>query len=269
MLKILGVSSSGYYDYMKRQNSSQKIRKQGIKQEIIKIYNESKQIYGAPKITSILRSKGHIISEKTVGNYMRELGIKAIWVSPYKRTTIDPDFDIKLKNILDRKFSPKSPNTVWVTDITYVWTLDGFVYLTTIMDLFSRKVVGWNLSDSLSSDSVLAAVNKAKSSRYSDAPILIHSDRGVQYVSKAYMDATPSGKFIRSYSKKATPWDNAVIESFHALIKREYLNRFVIKNLNHAHRLIFEYIEAFYNTTRIHSHCHMASPYDYEKKHAS
>lgn len=187
MLKLLGVSSSGYYDHLKRQDSIQKRRKQKLKQEIIKIYNESRQIYGAPKITSILRNKGYVIAEKTVGNYMRESGIKAIWISPYKRTTIDPDFDIKLKNILHRKFSPSAPNTVWVTDITYVWTLYGFVYLTTVMDLFSRKVVGHPLSDSLSSESVLAAVNKAQSSRYSDTPILIHSDRGVQYVSKAYI----------------------------------------------------------------------------------
>lgn len=180
VLKILGVLSSGYYDHLKRQYSNQKIRKQRIKQEIIEIYNESKQIYGTPKITSILRNKGHVIAEKTAQNYMRESGIKAIWISPYKRTTIDPDFDIKLKNILNRKFSPSAPNTVWVTDITYVCTLDGFVYLTTVMDLFSRKIVGWNVSDSLSSESVLAAVTKAKSSRYSYALILIHSDRGVQ-----------------------------------------------------------------------------------------
>ena len=269
MLKILGVSSSGYYDYLKRQDSAQKIRKQKVKQEIIQIYNESKQIYGAPKITSILQNNGHVIAEKTVGNYMREAGIKAIWISPYKRTTIDPDFDIKLKNILNRKFSPESPNSVWVTDITYIWTLNGFVYLTTVIDLFSRKVVGWNVSDSLSSESVIDAINKAKSSRKSDAPILIHSDRGVQYVSKAYIDATPAGKFIRSYSKKATPWDNAVIESFHALIKREYLNRFVIKHIDHAHQLIFEYIDAFYNTIRIHSHCQMSSPHDFENRYVS
>jgi len=267
VLKVLGVSSSGYYDYLRRQNSNQKIRKQQVKQEITEIYNESKQIYGAPKITSILRSKGHVIAEKTVGNYMRELGIKAIWVSPYRRTTIDPDFDSKLRNILDRKFSPDAPNTVWVTDITYVWTVSGFVYLTTVMDLFSRKVIGWHLSDTLSTEGVLRAINKAKLSRKTDAPIIIHSDRGVQYVSKAYIEATPAGKFIRSYSQKGTPWDNAVIESFHALIKREWLNRFVIRHISHAHELIFEYIEAFYNTKRIHSHCEMSSPYDFEDKY--
>lgn len=268
MLKILGVSSSGYYDYLKREDSKRKIRKNQLKDEITEIYNESRQIYGAPKITSLLQNKGIVIAEKTVGNYMRELGIKAIWVTPYTRTTIDPDFDIKLKNILNRNFSPIMPNTVWVTDITYIWTVSGFVYLTTVMDLYSRIVVGWHLSDSLSAEGVIKAINKAKKSRKTASPIIIHSDRGIQYVSKAYIAATPAGKFIRSYSQKANPWDNAVIESFHALIKREWLNRFVIKNINHAHELIFDYIEAFYNTTRIHSHCEMKSPYDYEKKYA-
>lgn len=268
MLKSLGVSSSGYYSFLKRKESRQQIRKKEVSRQITTIYNESKQIYGAPKITSILRGKNYIISEKTVGNYMRDLGIKAIWVSPYKRTTIDPDFNSKLKNILDRNFNPKSPNSVWVTDITYIYTLTGFVYLTTVMDLYSRMVIGWHLSDTLSTDGVLKAIAKAKANRKLERPVVIHSDRGVQYVSKAYLKATPTENFIHSYSRKGTPWDNAVIESFHALIKREWLNRFVIKHLSHAHNLVFEYIETFYNTKRIHSHCGMKSPYEYEEKQA-
>jgi putative transposase len=119
VLKLPGVSSSGYYSFKKRRPSKQAIRKDTIKKEIVQIHNESKQIYGAPKITETLKAKGHIITEKTVGNYMHEEGIKAIWVSPYVRTTIDPDFDKKLKNILSRDFNPPAPNTVWVTDITY------------------------------------------------------------------------------------------------------------------------------------------------------
>lgn len=143
MLKILGVSSSGYYSWKKRTPSKQEKRKQEIKKEIINIYNESHQIYGAPKIASILQSRGYVISEKTVGNYMREEGLKAIWVRPYTRTTIDPDFDLNLKNIIERDFKPAAPNSVWVTDITYLHTLDnGFVYLTSVMDLYSRRIVG-------------------------------------------------------------------------------------------------------------------------------
>ncbi len=269
MLNIIGVSTSGYYDWKKRKPSNQQKRKESVKQEINRIYNESHQIYGAPKITSILTALGHTIAEKTVGNYMREEGIKAIWVTPYRQTTIDPDFDNELKNILNRDFQPKAPNTVWVTDITYIYTMSGFVYLTSVMDLFSRKIVGWQLSDSLATEHVIKAVEKAKSNRKITHPIVIHSDRGCQFVSKSYIKATPADQFVRSYSKKGTPWDNACIESFHALIKREWLNRYVIKNIVHAHQLIFEYIETFYNTTRIHNYCGMKSPYDYEDTFAS
>ena len=269
MLNIIGVSTSGYYDWKKRKPSKQKQRKSEVKSEINTIYNESHQIYGAPKITSILKENGHTIAEKTVGNYMREEGIKAIWVTPYRRTTIDPDFDFKLKNILNRKFNPTAPNTVWVTDITYIYTLSGFVYLTSVMDLFSRKIVGWYLADTLATEHVLKAVSNAKTKRKISTPIIIHSDRGCQFVSKSYIEATPASQFIRSYSKKGTPWDNACIESFHALIKREWLNRYAIKNIKHAHELVFEYIEAFYNTTRIHDYCGMKSPYDYEKTFVS
>lgn len=264
MLKLLGVSTSGYYSFRKRKPSKQSIRKEVLKKEIIEIHNESKQIYGAPKITETLRSKGYVVTEKTVGNYMREEDIKAIWVKPFVRTTIDPDFDHKLKNILNRQFNPNTPNTVWVTDITYCYTLTGFVYLTSVMDLYSRKIIGWHLSDRLTAEGVILAINKAKKARKLDTPVIIHSDRGCQYVSKAYINQTPASKFIRSYSDKGNPWDNAPIESFHALIKREWLNRFVIKHLKHAHELIFEYIDTFYNTTRLHSYCNMMSPHDFE-----
>src|SRR5690606_31594609 len=178
VLKILGVSSSGYYSWKKRVPSEQEKRKQETKIEITQIYNESHQIYGAPKIASILQSRGHVISEKTVGNYMREEGIKAIWIRPYVRTTIDPDFDINLKNILDRDFNPTAPNTVWVTDVTYVHTLEGFVYLTCVMDLFSRKIIGWHVSNSLSTEHVIKAIERAKANRKLSHPVIIHSDRG-------------------------------------------------------------------------------------------
>lgn len=264
VLKKLGVSSSGYYSWKKRVPSKQEQRKRELKTEIKEIYHESKQIYGAPKIAEILRSRGHVVSDKTVGNYMREEGIRAIWVSPYVRTTIDPNFDVKLINVLNRKFNPEKPNAVWVTDVTYVYTLEGFVYLTSVMDLYSRRIIGWNVSDSLATEHVVAAIDKAKASRKLTQPVVIHSDRGSQYVSKEYLESTPAAQYIRSYSNKANPWDNACIESFHALIKREWLHRFVIQDLEHARQLIFEYIDAFYNTVRIHGHCGMKSPIDYE-----
>jgi putative transposase len=156
-----------------------------------------------------------------------------------------------------------------VTDITYVYTLSGFVYLTSVMDLYSRKIIGWHVPDSLTAKHVLKAIEKAKHNRKFSQPVVIYSDRGCQYVSREYIKATPATNFVRSYSQKETPWDNACIESFYALIKREWLKRYVIKNLTHAHTLIFEYINAFYNTVRIHSHCEMKSPSDFEATLAS
>jgi len=264
VLKLLSVSKSGFYDWKNREPSNQLLRKEAVKTEITEIHNESNQIYGAPKITDQLRKRGHIISERTVSNYMKEEGIRAVWVSPYKRTTIDSDFSDKLHNLLNRKFNPERPNAVWVSDITYIWTIGGFCYLTSVMDLYSRKIIGWHLSDSLSTEGVIAAINKAKRARCLTEPVVFHSDRGVQFVSKAFYATLPSEQFQHSYSRKGNPWDNACIEAFHSVIKREWLNRFVIKNLKHAHELIFEYIECFYNTRRTHNACGLESPNDYE-----
>ena len=266
VLRVLGVSRNGYYSFRKRLPSDRQKRKEAIMEKIMAIYNESHQNYGAPKITKVLQSEGEKISEKTVGNYMRELGIRAQYVKPYTVTTIDSDFSIELKNILDEEFNPSEPNAVWCSDITYIWTYEGFVYLTSIMDLFSRKIIAWELSTTLEAKWVVETINRAKKARRIDKPLVMHSDRGIQYTCSAYKEATEG--FINSYSKKAFPWDNACIESFHALIKREWLNRFKILDHNHAYRLVFEYIEAFYNTVRIHSHCGYLSPNQYEVNYA-
>ena len=175
---------------------------------------------------------------------MREMGIKAQWIKPWTITTRDSDFSKELHNVLDEQFNPDRPNAVWCTDITYIWTTDGFVYLNCIMDLYSRKIIAWTLADTLEVPSVISTINKAKASRDTDNPLIIHSDRGSQYVSEAWRLATEG--MTRSYSHTGYPYDNACIESFHSLIKREY-------------------IETFYNTIRIHSHCNYMSPNDYEK----
>lgn len=266
VLRVLGVSRNGYYSFRKRLPSDRQKRKEALMEKIMAIYNESHQNYGAPKITKVLQGEGEKISEKTVGNYMRELGIRAQYVKPYTVTTIDSDFSIELKNILDEEFNPSEPNAVWCSDITYIWTYEGFVYLTSIMDLFSRKIIAWELSTTLEAKWVVETITRAKKARRIDKPLVMHSDRGIQYTCSAYKEATEG--LINSYSKKAFPWDNACIESFHALIKREWLNRFKILDHNHAYRLVFEYIEAFYNTVRIHSHCGYLSPNQYEVNYA-
>ena len=149
VLKILGVSRSGYLRFKKKVPSDRELRKCAIKERIFQIHHDSHQNYGAPKITECLRKEGEIISEKTVGNYMSEMGIKAQYIKPYTVTTIDSDFSSKLKNILEENFNPSKPDAVWCSDITYIWTSKGFVYLTSIMDLYSRKIISWVLSNTL------------------------------------------------------------------------------------------------------------------------
>lgn len=265
MLKKLQLSKSGYYEYLKRKPCKQKIRKEELTNRIKQIHKESKEIYGAPKITKILQEEGERVSEKYVGNIMRENGIKAHYIKPYTTTTRDCDFSNRLKNILKRDFTPSSPNESWCTDITYIWTDEGFVYLNSIMDLYSRKIIAWTLSRTLEVDEVLKCLEIAKTRRKSASPIVIHSDRGVHYTSNKYRNMTSD--MICSYSQKGNPWDNACIESFHSLIKREWLNRFKIRDYEHANRLVFEYLEGFYNTVRIHSHCEYQSPNNYEKEY--
>lgn len=233
-----------------------------LQRKIMQIYEDSRQIYGAPKITRILRRNGERISERTVTRYMKEMGIHAWYRRPYTVTTHSVDFTEKLKNVLNREFSPEEPDSVWCTDITYISTDKGFYYLSCIMDLFSRKIIAWELGRTLETEHVVAAVHKAIE-RTGRRPKLIHTDRGVQYTSQEYEDETKG--ITKSYSHKGNPWDNACIESFHALIKREWLWRFKIRDFDHARKLIFEYIDAFYNTVRIHSHCGYQSPSEYEK----
>lgn len=262
---ILQTNRKTYYNHLEEKENAYQLRRKELVIKIKQIHKDSKEIYGAPKITRKLRSQGEVVSEKLVGNIMRELGLKAHYAKPWTKTTKDCDFSKALKNVLKRDFNPATPNAVWCTDITYIGTKeDGFVYLTSVMDLYSRKIIAWTLSRTMMADEVLGCLKMAQSKRYMEEAIVIHSDRGSQYVSKLYKQLTQ--KMTTSYSDKANPWDNAPIESFHALIKREWLNRYMPENYEHTYSLVFEYIEGFYNTERTHSFCNDMSPNDYESQ---
>ena len=263
MLDFLGVSRSGYQAFLKHRPSEAELRKERIKERNQEIHDGSHQNYGAPKITRELQKEGERISERTVGGYMREMGIRAQWVKPWIATTIDSDFSKELHNILDEQFNPDRPNAVWCTDITYIYTCEGFAYPTSVMGLYSWKIIAGVLAPTLEAKYVLEAINLAKARRKTDQPLILHSDRGTQYVSQANRDAAE--KFRLSYSHKGYPYDNACIESLHSLIKREWLNRFRIDSFGRTYTLVFEYIEAFYNTIRIHSHCNYLSPDQFER----
>lgn len=217
MLRKLGVSRSGYRAFLSHKPSATEQHRLIVEDKIQAIYDKSHQNYGAPKITKELVNDGITISQRTVGKYMRHMGIKAQWIKPWIATTTDSDFSKELHNVLDEQFNPEHPNTV----------------------------------------------EKAKSRRQIDEPLVLHSDRGSQYVSKAYRQATEKSRL--SYSHKGYPYDNACIEAFHSLIKREWLNHFKITDYTHAYSLVFEYIETFYNAVRSHSHCDYMSPDQYER----
>jgi len=266
VLKILGVSKSGYYAWVNREPSQTEIRRAKIKQAIKEVYDESKSIYGAPKIHHRLKSKGIHTSARTIGVYMKQMGIQAHYVKKTTKTTMNSDFSSKLINIVNRNFKVNRPNAIWVSDITYIWTrYDKFVYLTSVMDLYSRKIIAWIVTDTLEVSCVTDCIKKAKAARKTDKPLIIHSDRGSHYISQAYLKLFEK-HMTPSYSKKGDPWDNACIESFHAIIKREWLNRFNILNLPHVKALVFEYIETFYNTQRIHGTLAYLTPYEFEKQ---
>lgn len=176
------------------------------------IYNASHRNYGAPKIAAELHKKGKTISERTVGKYMQQIGIKAQWVKPYTRTTVDPDFSSSLKNILNEQFNPEHPNAVWCSDITYIRTDDGFTYLTSIMDLYSRKIIAWTLSETLEAVHVADTVHKAMKERKVTTPLVIHSDRGSQYVSEAYRQAAEA--IFSAIPRRVIPTITPVLNHF-------------------------------------------------------
>ncbi|MEE5988283.1 IS3 family transposase, partial [Ligilactobacillus equi] len=210
--KRVGLSRSNYYAQKKRSVSAIKLKRQEIMSKIKEIWEKSKHIYGAPKITMILRKNGFRIAVKTVGNYMRNMGIKAHYVKPWTTTTRDSEYSDQLLNYLDEHFNHETPNARWCIDTTCIPIRNGFAYLTSIMDLYSRKIIAWDLSDNLEVANVVPLIERAKCLRGITQPLIMHSDRGSQFTSDAYKAVTADFKL--SYSKKAYPWDNACIESF-------------------------------------------------------
>lgn len=254
MCKVLKISASGYYKWKKKLPSDNILQKDKLKQQIMKLYFEFKQRYGSPRLTMELRALGYKISRITVAKYMKEMGLRSKLSRKFKATTDSKHNYLVVENVLDRNFVVTSKSKVWVSDITYIPTKEGFLYLTTIIDLYDRKVIGWALSSGMSTEeTTLAAWRMAVKNRPVNDGLIFHSDRGVQYANHAFANMVESYKITRSMSRKANCWDNAVAESFFKSLKSEliYGNKLISKQQMRLE--IFEYIEIWYNKNRRHA----------------
>ena len=265
MCKTFNVSRSGYYQWLSRKPGLRRQRDELLRQKILEIYHQGRGYYGSPRIYRSLLKAGYCCSKKRVERLMRELRIRAKQKRKYKATTDSMHKYPLAENILNRAFNVGGPNQCWVSDITYIYTKEGWLYLSTIMDLYSRKIVGWAIEKRLTKDLVINALNMAIFNRRPGSGLLMHSDRGSQYASCDYQKILKKYGMICSMSRKGDCYDNAVMESFFHTLKVELIYGNVFETRAQARRCIFEYIEVFYNRSRIHSAIGYNSPEEYEK----
>jgi len=256
MCQVLKVSTSGYYNWLKAKASKLWLYNQKLSELISSIFKDSFESYGAPRIKTALEKLGHYISKPRVARLMKASGLFARRKRKFKTTTDSNHAYPIAANILNRNFKVSSVNQVWVSDITYIETKQGWMYLTVIIDLFHRKIVGWSMSDNLTTkDTIIPAWKMATKSTVITEKLIFHSDRGSQYASYTFADIIKSynGLVKQSMSRKGNCWDNAVAESFFKSLKVEWVYKQQYKYRSQAELSIFSWIETWYNKRRIHS----------------
>ena len=269
---VLNVSTSGFYDSIDRPPSERVVRHERLQQDVARIHAESHGIYGSVKVAEVLQQRGDMETacRNTVAAAMRELGLKSKVCKRFKPTTTQSDPTKQpAENKLDRNFTADAPNRKWVTDITYLATAAGWVYLAVVVDWFSRKAVGWSMGASLATELVSDALRSAIERRRPDCKQLLHhSDRGSQYTSDAYQQTLRTLGIACSMSRRGNCYDNAVMERFFWSLKHEWTHHERFANLEEARLSVFRYIETFYNSQRIHETLGYLSPDDYEAENA-
>ena len=269
MCRILHVSRSGYYEWCGRDESSQKKKDCELKKKIEAIYYQYKKHYGSPRIHTELHDLGIRCSRKRVERLMHELGLRARHKRQFRVTTNSKhNYPVAL-NYLNREFQVNALNRVWVADITYIRTFEGWLYLAGVMDLCSRKIVGWAMSETMTADLAITALKMAIRSRRPFEFLLHHSDRGVQYASNAYRKVLRDNKMICSMSRKGNCWDNAPMESFFSTLKTECIDGKIYLSRAQAKREIFEFIEIDYNRKRRHTSIGSVTPENFENRRKS
>lgn len=267
MCKVLGVSKSGYYWWLKKKPSKRSLENKDIIMQIKHIYKQSNETYGSPRITKALIRRGLCISRPRVARLMRKEQIKSIVKKKYIITT-DSKHDYKAApNLVNRKFTVHKPGKVWVSDITYVKVSSKWLYLTVVIDLCDRKVIGWSLSsDMYTENTTVKALKMALLNRRKEPDLIFHSDRGIQYACDAFRHLLRVNNITQSMSRKGNCWDNAVAESFFKTLKVECTNRYRFLSVLEAKTTIFQYVEGWYNRERIHSSIDYTSPMEKSKQ---
>ena len=265
MCKIFKMSRSGYYHWMNRKPSQREIERQQLGREIEMLYKGSKGRYGSPKITDELKDKGWKVSRPRVARIMRSEGLKSIVCKKFRGSTTDSKHNLPVaENLLNRNFEADRPGHKWVSDITYIPTRQGWMYLTIVMDLYDRKVIGWALSTTMTTQcTVIAAWRMAILNRPISQTLIFHSDRGVQYASYIFTGELSKHEVIQSMSRKANCWDNAVAENFFKTLKSELVKHSNFQSIFQAKTELFEFIEIWYNRKRKHEYLGYKTPEQY------
>lgn len=266
MCRVLGVSRSGYYAWIGRPESKRAKENRELLTAIRKVHQKSRGIYGSPRITEELPAHGLKASRPRVARLMAKNAIRSKVKRKFKVTT-NSDHSLPISpNLLDQTFYVPAPGLIWVSDITYIRTDEGWLYLTTVIDLFHRKVVGWSMSHRMTAEQTVVAALEHACQRYRPAPGLIfHSDQGIQYASESFRRVLGNYKMLQSMSGKGNCYDNAVAESFFKTIKTELVYHERYRTRRQARNSIFEYIEVFYNRIRKHSYLGYLAPVQYEQ----
>ncbi len=267
MCKVLEVSRSGFYDHM-RSVSQADITAAGqaaLEAKVREVFIKSKSTYGFRRIVAALRQQGFAAGRYRVRTLMRRLGLKAKMPRRYRTTTDSRHSHPVAPNRLDRQFAVSAANTVWAADISYVWTLEGWLFLAVVMDLFSRQIVGWAMAGHMRVQLVIDALAMAYFRRRPPAGLVHHSDRGSQYACPQYQDLLSQYQMVPSMSRKGNGWDNAPVERFFGSLKTEHLADFRFATRRQAANEVLEYI-TFYNAYRSHSSLGYVSPIDYENQ---
>jgi putative transposase len=259
--KVLGVSASGYYAWLKREPSKRAVANQSLLIDIRRIYWDSHKRYGSPRVHAELRAKGTPVSRRRIEKLMRDNDLSALSKRRVRVTTTDSHHNLPIApNVIDRNFGALAPNQKWLADITYIFTAQGWLYLAAVLDLYSRKIVGWAMRDHMRTELPLAALTMAIQRQRPKPDLIHHSDRGSQYASGDYQAALTAAGITPSMSRKGNCWDNAPMESFFHTLKTELVHRKHYATREEAKRDLFTYIEGFYNRQRIHSAINYLTP---------